>query len=183
MKKTLMALMIPLSIFCFVSAAAWAGPSEKSSKMEKETSMMEEMRKDKSMTEEMSGEAFPTSQRISQVIGSEVINKEGALLGRIDDVIVDENGRLSYLVLARGGMLGIGTKLVAIPVSAVPPRIANDGKFLIDVDLAMLDAAPTFTAANFPDFSDRRWQEEARGYFGGSKMGTPAREEKSPTGY
>jgi sporulation protein YlmC with PRC-barrel domain len=184
-----MTLMIVFVQIVFVSVVAFAGPAEKAIQRVDATPMMKEsgggsmtLSGAESKTPRMgsSGMMFHRSQRLSKVIGSTVFNKDGAHLGHIEDLITDEGGRISYLVLARGGVLGMGAKLVAIPITAVPPQIADDGKFILDVQLAAIDAAPTFTAANFPDFSNRKWQQEARGYFRGSE--TRGTEMKGPTG-
>jgi len=56
-----------------------------------------------------------TGFRASKVIGSSVVNEAGDTVGKVDDVIIGENGKAPFVVLAVGGFLGIGDKLVVLP--------------------------------------------------------------------
>ena len=56
-----------------------------------------------------------TGFRASKVIGSSVVNEAGDTVGRVDDVIIGEEGKAPFVVLAVGGFLGIGDKLVVLP--------------------------------------------------------------------
>lgn len=178
MRKLLMTLLIVFSALALVSTVAVAADADKHGKMGKEKH--QKMGTDKSMMKEKSGATFERSQRLSKVIGSDVSNHQGENLGRVSDLIADEIGRISYLVLARGGVLGIGGALVAIPTTSVAPRVTDDGKVIIDLDARVLEEAPTFSAGSYPDFSDRQWQEEARGYFESGET-APAIEETEPS--
>ena len=56
-----------------------------------------------------------TGFRASKVIGSSVVNEAGETVGKVDDVIIGEEGKAPFVVLAVGGFLGIGDKLVVPP--------------------------------------------------------------------
>jgi len=56
-----------------------------------------------------------TGFRASKVIGSPVVNEAGDSVGKVDDVIIGEDGKAPFVVLAVGGFLGIGDKLVVLP--------------------------------------------------------------------
>lgn len=169
MKKIIMTLLSVFSVLVFVSGAAFAGGKGEHHGMGKSESMMEGG----------SGAVFHQAQRLSQLIGAEVINNQGENLGHIIDLIAGEDGRLSYLVLVKSGKLWIGSEMVAIPISALAPGIADDRKYVINLDKQTLEGAPTFTAGNFPDFSNIQWQGEVRGYFG-SKWTGLSREDLAP---
>lgn len=150
MKSKLMTIMIALSTVALVSATAFAGGEGKYNKSGKDAS----------------GTVFHGSQRLSEVIGSQVTNDRGERLGHVNDLIADQDGRITYLVIARAGGMGTDSDLVAVPASAASPRTASNGTVMIDMDMGTLAAAPSFSAANYPDMSDRRWEDRARGYFG-----------------
>ncbi len=111
------------------------------------------------------GDFFDKPQSLSKVIGSKVVSHQGEDLGKVQDLVANEDGRLVYLVLYRHGVIGIDAEFVAIPLDVVSPRITAEGQLSIDVDQATLDEAPTFAAGDYPNFEDGRWQEESRGYF------------------
>jgi sporulation protein YlmC with PRC-barrel domain len=51
--------------------------------------------------------------------GQRVLNRRGAVLGKVSDLMIDvATGRILYAVIACGGVFGIGAKLVPLPWSA-----------------------------------------------------------------
>ena len=52
----------------------------------------------------------------TRICGAKVISSEGESLGSITDVMIDSaTGAIAYAVLAHGGLLGAGEKLLAVP--------------------------------------------------------------------
>ena len=60
-----------------------------------------------------------TSLRLSKLKGLDVIGQDHTTIGDIDDVLIDRGGRIEAVVLAVGGVLGLGGKTVAIPYDQV----------------------------------------------------------------
>ncbi len=56
-----------------------------------------------------------TGYRASKVIGSSVVNEANDTVGKIDDIIIGQDGKSPFVVLSVGGFLGIGTKLIVLP--------------------------------------------------------------------
>lgn len=52
--------------------------------------------------------------RANQLIGADVVNKDDQSVGSIDDLLMDEEGQVSHVVLSVGGFLGAGDELVAV---------------------------------------------------------------------
>jgi PRC-barrel domain len=61
----------------------------------------------------------PGGQRVSGVIGTEVIGSDIRRLGTIEDVVLDRSGAVAAVVIGTGGFLGIGEKKVAVPFAAL----------------------------------------------------------------
>ncbi len=57
--------------------------------------------------------------RASEVIGESVVNDANDTVGKVDDVIVGNDGKSAFVVLSVGGFLGVVTKLVALPYDAL----------------------------------------------------------------
>jgi len=51
----------------------------------------------------------------SDLIGTKVIDAEGATVGEISDLILDDQNALEGVVLSVGGFLGLGAKKVGVP--------------------------------------------------------------------
>ena len=58
-----------------------------------------------------------TGYRASQLLGSAIYNDQGKKIGTIDDFIVGSGAKVSIAVIAVGGFLGMGERLVAVPAS------------------------------------------------------------------
>jgi len=63
--------------------------------------------------------AYPERQDASQwlglnLIGAKVVSANGETVGRIANLIVDENGTIASVVIEVGGLLGVGGKSVAV---------------------------------------------------------------------
>ena len=85
--------------------------------------------------------------RAEEIIGLSVVSAEGEEVGEVSDLILDDQHKLTGIVVGVGGFLGIGEKVVGISWSQADMRKdADSGKERIFVGLtkADLDAAPDF---------------------------------------
>jgi len=104
--------------------------------------------------------------RSSDVIGMNVYNPEGKKLGDIDDVVLDGNtNRISYAVLSRGGVLGLGDKLFAVPWGAFEYRHLEPKKLFLNIDENTLKNAPGFDKKNWPDMADASFRESVGKFY------------------
>jgi sporulation protein YlmC with PRC-barrel domain len=93
--------------------------------------------------------------RASKLLGTAVRGRDGSSLGEISDLIVDTSaGRVHYAVLSVGGVLGIGDKQFAVPLSALD--VDARGELTVDADRDRLQSAPAFEAGLSPNWNDRR---------------------------
>jgi hypothetical protein len=73
-------------------------------------------------------QSLATGYRTSKVVGSAVVNEANETVGTIDDLIVTPGEKVPYAVLSVGGFLGMGTKYVVVPYSALE---VNDKRMLL----------------------------------------------------
>jgi hypothetical protein len=66
--------------------------------------------------------SLTTGYRTSKVVGSSVVNEANETVGTIDDLIVTPSEKVPFAVLSVGGFLGMGTKYVVVPYSALQVR-------------------------------------------------------------
>jgi hypothetical protein len=85
---------------------------------------------------------------------TEVRSPAGEDVGKVVDFMLDtERGSVAYAVLATGGVLGVGAKMLAIPPQSL--RLDGAGRCLqIAVDTSTLEAAPGMDRANPPERAD-----------------------------
>lgn len=55
--------------------------------------------------------------RANAMIGTSVRNSAGDKIGTIDDLLMGSDSKINYAVLSVGGFLGIGDRLVAVPIT------------------------------------------------------------------
>jgi sporulation protein YlmC with PRC-barrel domain len=98
--------------------------------------------------------------------GDKVRNNAGEHLGKVDEIMIDvPTGKVAYAVLSFGGVLGMGSKLFAVPWSAL--ILDEDEKdFVLNVDKQMLENAPGFDKDNWPDMGDPTWRGQIYNYYG-----------------
>ena len=117
------------------------------------------------MTQSSSAQATSRDMRASKVIGQDVKNAQGENMGEIHDLIIDPVAqRVHYAVLSFGGVLGMGEKLFAFPVSSFKPSQDKD-ELVLNVPKERLKNAPGFERNNWPDMSDNRYRGEVDKYF------------------
>lgn len=55
------------------------------------------------------------AQKSSDVLDKKIISKDGKELGTAEDLIIGKDGKIEYVILSTGGLLGIGGEKVAVP--------------------------------------------------------------------
>ncbi len=107
----------------------------------------------------------PAFMGADTLIGEDVRNSAGDDLGDIKEIMLDmKSGRIAYAVLSFGGVMGIGSKLFAVPWNAL--RLDTDEKcFRLDVDSEALDDAPGFDADSWPSMADQSWGRAVHKYY------------------
>lgn len=140
MKKTALILMIGLMALFFTSAGTYA----------------EEM---------MRSQASGIANRASHFIGSNVTNTQNERLGKISDIVFNTYDRkITFAILSAGGMLGIGEKLIPVPMSAL--SFKEGGSAVLDITKDNLAKAPSFTKNTWPDMTSRQWTEDTYKFYG-----------------
>jgi PRC-barrel domain protein len=69
-----------------------------------------------------------TGYRATKVIGSSVVNEANDTVGKVDDIIIGQDGKSPFVVLSVGGFLGMGNKLVVLPYEQLK---TTEGKIVL----------------------------------------------------
>jgi sporulation protein YlmC with PRC-barrel domain len=60
-----------------------------------------------------------TGYRASKLLGADIYNDAGEKIGKLDDFIVGSEAKVSVAVVAVGGFLGVGSRMVAVPATSI----------------------------------------------------------------
>jgi len=66
-----------------------------------------------------------TGYRASKLLGSDIYNDQEEKIGKLDDFIVGSNEEVSIAVIAVGGFLGMGSRMVAVPAKLIESNDKN----------------------------------------------------------
>src|SRR6202035_913729 len=101
-----------------------------------------------------------------KVVGTAVYNRLGEHLGSVYGLMVDkQTGRVAYAVMSFGGFLGMGESYHPRPWRVLTYD-TRQGGFVIDFDKSRLEKAPSYTASNMPDWSDRTYGTRIDEFYG-----------------
>jgi sporulation protein YlmC with PRC-barrel domain len=110
------------------------------------------------------GDNMPQQFGMRNLIGDTVTNAQGQNLGTVADVIASESGQVTYLIVSRGGFLGLQGQLTPIPWQTADARVRGN-RIIIDVSRQEMNNAPSWQYANLPDFSNPQVQDQINSYF------------------
>lgn len=98
--------------------------------------------------------------RAKQILGSKVTLQSDASVGTVDDIVLDEQGNVDYLIV-----MNSDERLVTVPWDAV--------RFNVDKRLAVVHIAPqkfeqvpTYTAQQYPAFATPAYRNQIYQFYG-----------------
>jgi sporulation protein YlmC with PRC-barrel domain len=98
----------------------------------------------------------------SEIVGTQVKNPQGEVMGKIDDLVFDDEGRISFAILGYGGFLGIGQNLVAVPITSLFYS-GESRDFVLNATKENIQSAPLFSKKAL---DDPGWASGFYRYFG-----------------
>src|SRR5262245_32526170 len=79
----------------------------------------------------------------NKLIGAKVKGTDGKDVGEIDGLIVSKDGKVSHVIVGKGGVAGVGETKVVLPWSDVKLSSERD-QLVVTMDKAALDRAPRY---------------------------------------
>ena len=168
MKKSRNFITLFLAICAFFVTQAFAAEQEvgKTPSVQAQTDEKAATTTGQSQTREKT--AMEQADRVSKIIGKKVVSQKGEDLGKIEDLMLSKEACVDYIILAPGGLLGTGDRLIPIPWKALKTGAQAD-TIIIDMDKSQLEKAPSFESKTWPNLTDSEWYGKIREFFGGQK--------------
>src|SRR5580704_13598810 len=79
---------------------------------------------------EMMSSVPSSSKTVTDWYKQDIYDPSNSKIGKIDDVLVSDNGQVNALVIGVGGFLGVGEKDVAVPFNAVKWTTKDNKNYL-----------------------------------------------------
>jgi sporulation protein YlmC with PRC-barrel domain len=96
-------------------------------------------------------------QRAQQLIGFDVMTSDDEDVGEVQDLVFDDQNKITAVVLSVGGFLGVGEKSVAVPFDAIQ---VEEEAVRVNVGSDTLEDAPAF--ATLEEVKDAEQAQEAQ---------------------
>ena len=84
-----------------------------------------------------------TPAQVDRLIGTDAVAADGRKVGTIENLLVAPDGRIDYVVLEWGGVLGLGERQVAVPWKDVALN-ADNTQATIDMTREQLEQAQRY---------------------------------------
>ena len=106
-----------------------------------------------------------------RVNGTDVVNKAGEKLGKIEDVAIEKvSGDVAYAILSFGGVLGIGSKYHPVPWKLLTYD-TDKRAYVIPMDKRDLETAPMIDETELSGWNDELSREDIYRYYSGYGVG------------
>jgi sporulation protein YlmC with PRC-barrel domain len=101
--------------------------------------------------------ALAADVRASEVLDRNVETRKGEDVGKLEQLVIDlEENRVAYAVMEKGGVLGIGGKLLALPYGELTVKPGADA-VRVPRSPEQMKQAREFDRKAWPAFSDPYW--------------------------
>lgn len=102
--------------------------------------------------------------RASDLMDKKVKNQQGQDLGQVEDLVINQDGRIGYIILSQGGLLGVGDKYIPIPFKSAQLD-QQQNQIVLNVDKQMLESAPQISKNDWQKLSDPSFEKEVFSYY------------------
>lgn len=101
--------------------------------------------------------------RASQLIGSDLKNRQGETLGRVQDIVLDQQGRVAFIAVSNQSTQGATGQLTAVPFAALAHE---SGQLVLDMSKDRFASAPSFSQDQWPNLEARTFTTDIFRYYG-----------------
>lgn len=102
---------------------------------------------------------YRVDEDVDKLVGKDVVDSKGDSIGSVENMLISDPDNVQYAIISVGGFLGIGDKLVAVPVTNLQMNTDQDNVMLKNITEEDLKNAPEFElekaemgADRFPEY-------------------------------
>ena len=177
MKRLYTLLVVLVMAFSFVTVQAFAANTGKQGEASKKNDQGKMSKDNMKYGAEYTG----TFLKGSDLLGKDVRNAKGEKLGSVENLAVNKDGQIAYVIVSRGELLGMGGESIPIPWNMVSFRIPAEGQkaegakyemksanavLVVNLSKKDLEKAPTLKSDDWNRLSDSKFDQKVHGYYG-----------------
>ncbi|MCK9274082.1 MAG: PRC-barrel domain-containing protein [Syntrophales bacterium] len=171
MKKLITLFAVMMMVCMFIGTQAYAADEKAKGAAAGEQMKQETTATGQKMQGQAAGGQMMTgpgqTYRASNIIDFNVKSEQGEELGEVEDVLISADGRVQYVMISRGGVLGIGENLIPVPFKVARINMADDTLVLQGIDKSKLEQAPSFAKDEWQQrIGDAEFEKEVYSYYG-----------------
>ena len=122
------------------------------------------------MADSASGSELPRLVSSNKVESTPVLARDGDKIGSVAAFLIDRfTGQTDYVIVAMGGVLGLGSSYHPVPWRLLGFDPVREG-YVLTIDRAVLSSGPSFKGGADPVF-DTAYTDRVLNYFGQSRTG------------
>jgi sporulation protein YlmC with PRC-barrel domain len=118
------------------------------------------------------------TERASKILDKDVKDQKGEDVGKVNDLLMNRNGQVEYLIVSQGGVLGIGDKLIPIPFRMARVDTKNDNVVLMNIDKEKLEKAPHFASDKWNEMNTADFDKRIHSYYGAERRQHEGKQER-----
>jgi hypothetical protein len=158
---TLMAFL--LAVGGLAAAQESGSKKAESDQADRSTQQKENRQTGQAAGQESKGPAgsLPDAYKISSWIGESVRNNAGDSLGTVNELVIDDTGRLRFVIMESELLAAEQPgNLIAVPIGHFVYRASpskDESRLVLDASPGRLQGAPSFHSSAWPNMGDREW--------------------------
>jgi sporulation protein YlmC with PRC-barrel domain len=165
-RVSILATLVVLAMFMLFTANSFAAGEkmdEKSSAPASQSATGRETGQQMATTESRADKSL----MISEILGKDLLGERGEKLGEVKDLLISSEGEITFALVSRGGVLGVGEQYAPVPWSAVS-RSGEKGQFATNISKERFDKAPTLSKDEISNLAQSEIEHKVHGYYGGT---------------
>jgi sporulation protein YlmC with PRC-barrel domain len=168
-------LLVSFSLAAFASASVFAQQAQPQTQQQSQQPEQQQQQVSQASQQQQQDELL-----VSDLKDKKVHDAQGQQIGDIEDVVIDlQAGKVHAAVVEFGGVMGVGGKSYAFPLSEFQPGQTQD-QLVLNTDKQKLENTEGFAKGQWPEMGDQYWgrvggqQQASTGQSGAEQSSTGA---------
>lgn len=102
--------------------------------------------------------------RAEMLLGADVVNMQDEDLGAVEDVVLNGEGKPSYVLISHGGLFGVGADLTPVSIGHLK-KIEGEDTLVLDISEEKFDEAPEYDEEQARTTGLEKWSDDIEAWW------------------